>query len=213
MKPEDATYTLQELCDAAGVTVRTVRYYVSQGLLRSPSGAGPLSRYDGGHLARLRLIRRLQRDHLPLAEIRRRLAALSDQEAIDLLEQPTPEPSGSALDYIRSALSSRGVSPAATSPAPAPAMAPPPRLVLGSPAMAPAPPPPPAPAAGPARAAEERAPYRTDPSDGPDRSTWERIALDPDIELHVRRPLSRPQSRAVDRLVQAARRILKEDLP
>jgi hypothetical protein len=43
------------------------------------------------------------------------------------------------------------------------------------------------------------------------RSQWERIALGPDLELHVRRPLSRHQNRAVDRLVGLARQLLEED--
>ena len=66
----DDPYSLTDLVRLAGVTPRTVRYYVAQGLLPSPEQAGPSTRYGEGHLARLRLIRRLQRDHLPLAEIR-----------------------------------------------------------------------------------------------------------------------------------------------
>ncbi len=44
-----------------------------------------------------------------------------------------------------------------------------------------------------------------------DRSQWERIALAPDVELHVRRPLSRLQNKRVDRLVTIARELLEED--
>jgi hypothetical protein len=44
----------------------------------------------------------------------------------------------------------------------------------------------------------------------PTRSQWERISLAPDVELHVRRPLSRYQNRRVERLLEAARQILKE---
>jgi hypothetical protein len=46
---------------------------------------------------------------------------------------------------------------------------------------------------------------------GPARSQWERVALDPDVELHVRRPLSRHQNRAVERLVAFGRHVLEED--
>ncbi len=38
--PEDARYTLTELADLAGVTARTVRYYISQGLLAVDVVAG-----------------------------------------------------------------------------------------------------------------------------------------------------------------------------
>ncbi len=68
-----ADYTLQQLADEAGVTPRTIRYYIAQGLLASP-GAGSGARYTDAHLERLRLIRQLQRNHLPLAEIRKQLA-------------------------------------------------------------------------------------------------------------------------------------------
>ena len=79
----DEPYSLTDLVRLAGVTPRTVRYYVAQGLLPSPEQAGPSTRYGEGHLARLRLIRRLQRDHLPLAEIRARLDGLDEQQILD----------------------------------------------------------------------------------------------------------------------------------
>lgn len=71
--PDPSVFDLNELSDRAGVTPRTVRYYIQQGLLRSPGTPGPGARYGEGHLGRLRLIRRLQREHQPLAEIRHRL--------------------------------------------------------------------------------------------------------------------------------------------
>ena len=74
--PEDEHYSLTELADLAGVTPRTVRYYLAQGLLPAVGQTGPGAKYDDRHLARLRLIRRLQTEHLPLAEIRRRLDGL-----------------------------------------------------------------------------------------------------------------------------------------
>jgi DNA-binding transcriptional MerR regulator len=187
---DPSSYTLADLCEVVAVTPRTVRYYVAQGLLRSPSGAGPGARYDGAHLARLRLIRRLQREHLPLAEIRRRLGALSDAEVLARAEDVAEAPSGSALDYIRGALATRGI-------------AGPVGLLRAAPAPAPV---------SPAAIAETSAAYG--PTDGSiARSQWDRIVLDPDIELHVRRPLSRAQARAVDRLVAAARQIVREDMP
>ena len=76
----DDPYGLADLARLADVTPRTVRYYVAQGLLPSPEAAGPATRYGEGHLARLRLIRRLQRDHLPLAEIRSRLERMGDDD-------------------------------------------------------------------------------------------------------------------------------------
>ena len=45
----------------------------------------------------------------------------------------------------------------------------------------------------------------------PDRSTWERVALTPDVEIHLRRPLDRQTNKRVDRLIRIARELLEED--
>src|SRR5688500_18740607 len=77
--------TLGELTAAADVSVRTVRYYISEGLLPPPEGTGPGSAYTQGHLDRLRLIQRLKEAYLPLKEIRRRLSGLSDDDVRKVL--------------------------------------------------------------------------------------------------------------------------------
>lgn len=161
---------LATLCGLTGVTVRTVRYYVQQGLLPSP-GVGPSARYGRLHLERLSLIRRMQREHLPLAEIRHRLASLAPSVAPLLATPPpasdAPRPgAGSVEDYVRSVLGG----------------APTPMHSGGGPVPVPA----------------------------PARSQWDRIALSPDVELHVRRPLSRDDHRRVERLLEAAARILHQ---
>jgi DNA-binding transcriptional MerR regulator len=77
--------TLGELTAAADVSVRTVRYYIAEGLLPPPERSGPGSSYTQGHLDRLLLIQRLKEAYLPLKEIRRRLSGLSDDEVRSLL--------------------------------------------------------------------------------------------------------------------------------
>lgn len=77
--------SLAELTAAADISVRTVRYYISEGLLPPPEGAGPGSSYSPAHLARLRLIQRLKAAYLPLKEIRRHLAGLEDEEVLAIL--------------------------------------------------------------------------------------------------------------------------------
>jgi DNA-binding transcriptional MerR regulator len=213
----DGIYSLADLCGLADVTPRTVRYYIAQGLLRSPGTTGPGARYDDGHLARLRLIRRLQREHLPLAEIRARLAALTDDEAIARAEGPAEPPVDSALDYVRDVLGVRALR-ASSLVAARRDVGPRSAQMLVSeqiPARAAAPPaaelPPSAPAAPAAPAAPPAAAGGAPPA--ADRSHWERYTLAPDVELHVRRPLTRSQNRAVASLVEAARRLLEEDQP
>ena len=70
---EHQSYRLGELADAAGVSPRTVRYYIAQGLLPSPGRLGAGTRYGTEQLDRLQLIRHLQDQGLSLAEIRDRL--------------------------------------------------------------------------------------------------------------------------------------------
>ena len=43
------------------------------------------------------------------------------------------------------------------------------------------------------------------------KSTWERIKLSRDVELSIRRPLTREQNKRIDRLLEAARQILSEE--
>lgn len=222
MSAATAQHGIGELARLAGVTPRTIRYYVTQGLLPAPTGAGPGAHYGQGHLDRLHVIKRLQRQHLPLSEIRERLAGLSDDQVAELSHgAPTGPPSDSALDYVRAVLGSVGEPRPLPSPAPARAMAAPRRAggallakrletPMRSPAMEPvamdaaAPEPAPPVPAAPASAA---------PGPTLDRSQWERLSLGPNLELHIRRPLSRLEQRRVERLITIARQVLKEDAP
>lgn len=151
---------LPELADRAGVSIRTVRYYIQQGLLQEPEARGPGAHYTEEHLDRLLLIKRLQKEHLPLAEIRKAIQS-------GAAEGVNPR---SARDYVRSVLGKEhSVSE-----------------VMSSPPM-------------------------LQQQEEPVRSQWERITLAPDIELHLRRPLSRGVNKKVDRLLDVARDIFEED--
>jgi DNA-binding transcriptional MerR regulator len=209
-------YTISELAKVAGVTPRTIRYYVARGLLPAPTQSGPGARYAEAHLHRLRLIRKLQAAHLPLAEIRARLERLPDEQ-IDSLATSEPEaavgPPESALEYIR-----RVVSPPRVIGRP-PTFGPP-RVVTpaaATVARAPAPtaqtPGPSTPTPAPSAPAPSAPPPATPPSTAlpPATSQWERVALHPDIELHVRRPLTRQLNKRVDQLIQIARSLFEEE--
>ncbi|GGY37481.1 MerR family transcriptional regulator [Streptomyces omiyaensis] len=70
-------YTVDELAARAGVTVRTVRFYGTRGLLAPPViGPRRVGRYGPEHLARLALIEELQRQGMTLAAIERYLEQL-----------------------------------------------------------------------------------------------------------------------------------------
>jgi DNA-binding transcriptional MerR regulator len=68
--PEPTERTIDELAQAAGTPTSTVRLYQSKGLLPPPRLVGRVGWYGEGHLARLRLIGRLQEQGFSLAAIR-----------------------------------------------------------------------------------------------------------------------------------------------
>ena len=63
-------YKVSELADKAGVTKRTIHYYISKGLLLPPQGSGVNSIYNDEHLERIQLIKKLQAEYMPLNKIR-----------------------------------------------------------------------------------------------------------------------------------------------
>jgi DNA-binding transcriptional MerR regulator len=92
MNEKHKKMTIGELADAAGVTVRTIRYYINEGLLPTPEQQGRYTLYEPWYLDRLELIRRWKDAYLPLKEIRARIRALSNEDvrnilSIDLLPQ------------------------------------------------------------------------------------------------------------------------------
>lgn len=73
----EQTLTIDELAARAGVTVRTVRFYGSKGLLPPPAiGPRRVGHYGPEHVARLALIEELQRQGMTLAAIERYLRQL-----------------------------------------------------------------------------------------------------------------------------------------
>jgi DNA-binding transcriptional MerR regulator len=75
--------SVDELADRSGVTVRTIRYYQSEGLLPPPGRHGREARYGPAHVERLDLIGELQARGLRLSAIAELLAA--DAPAADWL--------------------------------------------------------------------------------------------------------------------------------
>jgi DNA-binding transcriptional MerR regulator len=194
MPIEERALTMTELANVAGVTPRTIRYYIAQGLLPAPGDVGRGAHYGRSYLDRLALIKRLQREHLPLAEIRERLTRLTDDQVGELVAAPAePAPAGDALAYVRSVLAPDPVSsgPAMRAMREVSAWADEPGYLRREP--------PPMPSA-PQPATTER-------------SQWDRIAITTDIEIHVRRPLDRQTNKSVDRLIAIARELLGEDTP
>jgi DNA-binding transcriptional MerR regulator len=104
--------TLAHLATKSGLLPRTIRSWVTQGLLPGPLTRGPTARYPADTLERLFAVRAMRDQlHMPLTAIRQELLVASPEairafaaKATSLAPEKTEEPPSapsSALDYIR----------------------------------------------------------------------------------------------------------------
>ena len=187
--------TLEDLVNISGLPIRTVRFYIQEGLLPGPDSRGKNARYTEGHLERLEWIQRLKEHHRPLREIRillnnmtpREIKALLDgqekmqeylsnfnvkgEDAIDHL------PVGnSALDYIRSVEGKEGKTQEATDPTV--------NLNLSASAS-------------------------VSPSSIDIRESWQRIVIGDGIELNLKLPIRSEDKARIDELIAFTRRLFR----
>lgn len=87
-----ATYSIGSLAAAAGVSRRTVRFYVQRDLLPPPEGLGRGAHYTAEHLARLLQIKGWQEQGVPLDEIRARLGAHREETPPGARTRPKDSP-------------------------------------------------------------------------------------------------------------------------
>ena len=198
-----------ELAKRAGVSVRTIRYYISEGLLPAPDTKGRYAAYDERYIARIRLIQHWKKAYLPLREIRARLDALSEQDIQDQVEKavdisPAPSIADSAEDYISRVMQPKRPSMKKAVPAPRDMDQ---MLVVHSDAL------------------QELEPsfLRSQGSStslrliameqvaepfAPD-SRWLHLTLTDGVELHIRQPISPAVQDKVEKLIKFARRLFK----
>lgn len=102
--PRQTKYKVSERPDA-----RTIRYYVTQGLLPKPVGYdGGRARYSGSHLLRLVWIKKLQAEHHTLSRIARVLDGATDEAVLAGLEAGARE--GAPAPESKAAAASAGIS-------------------------------------------------------------------------------------------------------
>ena len=77
----ESRHAIGELADLGGVSRRTVRYYVQEGLLSAPLGVGRGRHYGPEHLEQLLKVKALQEQGRTLDEIRRELRPSSPPAA------------------------------------------------------------------------------------------------------------------------------------
>ena len=187
---------ISELADLTGVSTRTIRYYIEEGLLPQPEIRGKYAVFNDDYLVRLKLIKYLKDAYLPLKEIRKRLDTLMVPEMRDLLTRfeqdpvralaelniypadkssssglPAPMP-GSAQDYISQVMHKKAV-----------------------------------------RMNDERSSFNTPEATAPvkvnfSQESWQRVELAPGIELNIRQPQPTARRSQINELIELARKIL-----
>ncbi len=75
-------WTLRELAAETGVPERTIRFYISRGLVDPPLRGGRGAAYGAGHKARLGAIKELQAKGLMLGEIAHAIALASSEPVL-----------------------------------------------------------------------------------------------------------------------------------
>ena len=88
-----ARYAIGDLARLAGVSRRTVRYYVQENLISAPLGVGRGNHYGAEHLEQILHVKAMQEAGRTLDEIRRRPAATdaAPTRAPDAVEQVSTE--------------------------------------------------------------------------------------------------------------------------
>jgi len=186
---------ISELADLTGVSTRTIRYYIEEGLLPQPEIRGKYAVFNDDYLVRLKLIKYLKDAYLPLKEIRKRLDTLMVPEMRDLLTRFEQDP-------VR-ALAELDVYPAdkpASSGLPAPMMDSAQDYiskVMHKKAV---------------RLNEERSSFNTPAAPAPvkvnfSQESWQRVELAPGIELNIRQPQPTARRSQINELIELARKI------
>lgn len=196
----DEELLIHELAQRAGISIRTIRYYIEEGLLPQPNYQGKYSYYSMNFLDRLELIRRLKESYLPLREIREIMSSLTDDEVrLKLQEsslsnpkvfsqpqpaQSTEKPGEEALKYINRLMDNqtryktKGMTDK-TQP-----------FSIHQPELP----------VQPKFSPENRSALSGE-------ETWLRISLAPGVELHLRRPLEPQAELRVRQLISYAQKI------
>ena len=208
MDQTETSQSIEALATQAGVPVRTIRFYITRGLLPSPSARGKAASYGEEHLLRLRLIRRLVDQRVPLEEIRQRLADLDLDEVRALLaeeerrmaamEQAAESPKALVAALLERAHTARQVAPSPPLSAPQ------------------APPEPPGLPRIQEREWRPRLPFYRLPGRAEEplpggvghhaAEAWRRWELAPGVELHVRHDVEQTERGLIERVLALAGR-------
>lgn len=196
--------TIEDLAQQSGLSLRTLRYYIQEGLLPGPDTAGKYASYSQQHLDYLAMIARLKNMHLPLKEIRHLLSNMSAEDMRRILDyqdaiqfniqddfgfgkQETAKPGEktSALEYIRDLEQRQSGF----------------RSVAGSPSIP----------AAPQVYRNQLENYQIKESAKtyqPNKEQWTKVVLGDGIELNIREEIARKFRDEIDELIRIAAGLL-----
>ena len=199
--------TLDDLAAKSQMPIRTLRFYIQEGLLPGPDTRGKFASYSRQHLERIEMIKRLKDKYLPLQQIKQLLDNMSEddihrtlhyQDQLDPgLEQyrantiqsdRSPKGNSSALDYIRSLEQDHGLVQSVNEPKP---------TVLRSPTKD-------------YFFSEEPAPSQAPPSPRVRRESWRKIIFLDGVELHISAAREKEFKVEIQQLVDFARNLLEK---
>ena len=200
---EDGSYSLEELADITGLKTRTIRHYIQQKLLLGPDSLGRTATYSDYHRDRLRVIKELRRRRYSIEDIRKTFRHARPDEEIRIEILPLPESETPSRQEVESALGFVQEQQAAMAPL---------RDVehfAGGPA-APRSAPPPS-SSGPIGQLLEQlrslsGQRRVRPQTRGEE--WVRLAVTPDLEIHVRGELGSDQKKLYEQIADHMRHIL-----
>lgn len=207
---ENRDYTLEQLSKETGLKARTIRHYIQQELLLGPETRGRGATYTDYHRKRLLTIKELRSARLSIEQIREYFQMAAPDEDIKIVTMAVPTTadespdSSSPLDFVRSRQELRSMDLKESPPGSEPLFA-----------------------ALPADSAPDYSPgsSSTSPIDQllyqlqalaankqvsrhARGEKWFRLAVTPDLELHIRGELSRQQVGLFEEIADHFRHIL-----
>jgi len=194
-------FWISELAELTGVSTRTIRYYIEEGLLPQPEIQGKYAVFNDDYLIRLKLIKFLKDAYLPLKEIKKRLDSLMVQEMRDLVRKFEQEPTRALaeLDIYPLEMNISLNMPAPQVDSAHEYIA----RVLNK---------------NSGQVNEVRQRFNAPPSSPPAQvraaiESWQRVELAPGVELNIRQPQSTARLTQLKELMRVARKILNREDP
>jgi DNA-binding transcriptional MerR regulator len=186
---------ISELADLTGVSTRTIRYYIEEGLLPQPEIRGKYAVFNDDYLIRLKLIKYLKDAYLPLKEIRKRLDTLMVPVMRDLLTKFEQDPvrALAELDIYPADKLTSSVLPAQMMDSAQDYIS----QVMQKKAI---------------KVNDERSSFNAPVAPPPmkfnfSQESWQRVELAPGIELNIRQPQPPARRSQINELIELARKI------